>query len=248
MKKTYSVYKITNKINGKMYIGCTTATLQTRFQRHIRASKNDKGIALLAAIRKYGAKNFKISLITETPTFESMLLTEIKYIKKYQTYGKGYNMTLGGEGHLGCPTIHSKETIQKIKSKVAFRRKPFRVLSPQNHYVTYTGVREFCELHHLDLRAFQRVLNKKSQSHLGWRLKPRSKNWVHPNTGRKLPKKAIKLRSKKLSKTFVLINPEGKKKTYSGMTKFCSRYHMSHLHINRILSGQIPEHNGWKLP
>lgn len=51
------VYKITNKINGKLYIGQTTKTVQERFKKHIKDSfKEKRNSAINLAIRKYGTE------------------------------------------------------------------------------------------------------------------------------------------------------------------------------------------------
>ena len=55
------VYKITNSINGKIYIGQTKHSIEERFKGHLKQSKVDKEqdhSILHEAIRKYGEKNF----------------------------------------------------------------------------------------------------------------------------------------------------------------------------------------------
>lgn len=50
------IYKITNKINGKVYIGKTTKTVQERWKEHLRESRTERSEnrPLYRAIRKYG--------------------------------------------------------------------------------------------------------------------------------------------------------------------------------------------------
>ena len=61
------IYKITNKINNKVYIGLTTQTVETRWKQHIQTafSENhpDSQTIFKKAIRKYGPDNFKIEVI-----------------------------------------------------------------------------------------------------------------------------------------------------------------------------------------
>ena len=67
------IYKITNKINNKVYIGLTTNTLKYRWSRHISESKNVNDTKhLYKAIRKYGVENFVIEQIDETNDFEKL--------------------------------------------------------------------------------------------------------------------------------------------------------------------------------
>lgn len=87
------VYKITNLINGKCYIGITTRTLKQRFVEHCKA---DSGIG--KAIRKYGVDNFYKQVIDTADNYEELMYLEVEYIKIYNSYKSGYNQTLGGDG------------------------------------------------------------------------------------------------------------------------------------------------------
>ena len=58
------IYKITNQINNKVYIGLTTCSLEYRWSRHITESKNINNTKhLYKSMRKYGIKNFIIEEI-----------------------------------------------------------------------------------------------------------------------------------------------------------------------------------------
>ena len=98
------IYKITNQINKKIYIGKTIFSITHRFNQHLWESFNSKcngyNFILHKAIRKYGKENFKIELIEE---FSNELLDEREqyWIEKLNSkIPYGYNMTLGGEGAL----------------------------------------------------------------------------------------------------------------------------------------------------
>lgn len=93
------IYKITNNINNKIYIGKTELSIQKRFQQHCRdafKSKNEKR-PLYAAMKKYGIEHFQVELIEEVDNTEDR---EIYWIDFYKSYSEGYNATLGGEGRL----------------------------------------------------------------------------------------------------------------------------------------------------
>jgi group I intron endonuclease len=91
------IYKITNKLNNKSYIGKTEYTIEHRWKEHIRASryKRNQSRALYRAMNKYGVENFECVLIKETSTPNE---DESFFIQKYDTYHNGYNETLGGDG------------------------------------------------------------------------------------------------------------------------------------------------------
>lgn len=94
------IYKITNKINNKSYIG-QSKDICVRWKQHIKRSKDCSYTnAIYLAIRKYGLENFDFSIIEECP-FEQLDEKEIYYIDKFDTYENGYNMSLGGSGQNG---------------------------------------------------------------------------------------------------------------------------------------------------
>lgn len=92
------IYKITNTINGKCYIGKTESTPELRFLEHIRDSKKErcKDRPLYRAFNKYGVENFTIEMIEETDSPEER---EVFFIQQFDSYGRnGYNATIGGDG------------------------------------------------------------------------------------------------------------------------------------------------------
>lgn len=119
--KICGIYKIVNKVNGKIYIG-QSVDIKKRWKLHEYNSKYDyKKNHLYSAIRKYGIDNFTFSVICEVP--ENILdVYEISYIKYYETTDrmKGYNKKSGGANGR-----HSDETKMKIsKELVGIKRGP----------------------------------------------------------------------------------------------------------------------------
>ena len=74
----YKIYKITNSINSKVYIGQTAYSLKKRFSEHINRAKSEPSITrpLYNAIRKYGAENFIIEEIESNLTKEEANIRE----------------------------------------------------------------------------------------------------------------------------------------------------------------------------
>jgi group I intron endonuclease len=85
------IYRITNVVNSKFYIGKTSKTVQERFQRHCY-NHQKQNTHLYNAMRKYGVDKFKIEILEETNSANER---EIYWIETLQPH---YNMTIGGDG------------------------------------------------------------------------------------------------------------------------------------------------------
>ena len=85
------IYKITNDINKKVYIGMTTRSVELRWKEHLRHSSQ----LIDAAIQQLGKEHFKIEVIEECSE-EEVDDKEIYWIKFYNSYEEGYNVTIGG--------------------------------------------------------------------------------------------------------------------------------------------------------
>lgn len=93
------IYKITNDINDKKYIGLTSGTVDARWDKHCRNAYSGVDYAIYRAMRAYGIEHFSVSIIEEELDFQVLCEREQYWINFYDTYNKGYNETLGGEGN-----------------------------------------------------------------------------------------------------------------------------------------------------
>ncbi len=109
------IYKITNTISNKHYIGVTRKNdVEDRWKGHIRAINEGKGCPLLAkAIKKYGVDKFIFEVIIICFD-EDVYLYEPLYIKKYSSLApNGYNATPGGMSGTFIGKKHSEESKKK---------------------------------------------------------------------------------------------------------------------------------------
>lgn len=123
------IYKITNTINNKSYIGMTTKTLEHRWIEHVSAAYNSRSInynnLFKRAIRKYPINCWDKTIIDFSKIDLNDLKDKEKYwIKHYNTYafssdGYGYNATQGGDCYCGYNempvAIFDPLTLKKIK-------------------------------------------------------------------------------------------------------------------------------------
>ena len=115
------IYVITNKLNGKRYVGQTRCTdVEERWKKHKQLGKAGKGgcRALVGAMHKYGIENFTFEIVCICFD-EDMAYLEPHYIQKYGSLvPNGYNLTKGGETGRMC-----EETCRKM-SESAKKRPP----------------------------------------------------------------------------------------------------------------------------
>ena len=116
------VYKIVNKVNGKIYVGQTTEKLSQRFNRHMGYQKDDKDTKFYRAIRKYGKSNFYIELIEEVENLDELNIREEYWIRKLDTVENGYNSYYGGYA-CGGDTLSGHPRLEEIKKVLSEKAK-----------------------------------------------------------------------------------------------------------------------------
>lgn len=134
------IYCITNKINGKPYIGQTTRTLEERIYEHRHCKKT----AIGKAIQKYGwsKETFKVEILEVCETLEQLNEREKFWIAKYNSIApNGYNLTEGGS--IGIPgKPKSDETRANMKLAQAKNRKRVRCLDTGEVFESITMAAE----------------------------------------------------------------------------------------------------------
>lgn len=103
------IYKITNLINNKIYIGKDTTSDPRYF---------GSGLLITRSITKYGIENFTKEVIDETDDYEELSKKEIYWIEKYNSADKniGYNISKGGDGG---DTLSNHPDLDLIREKIS---------------------------------------------------------------------------------------------------------------------------------
>lgn len=118
-KNISTIYKITNKINNKTYIGFDS-NFPRRIRQHYNHSKRGVVSDFYDDIRKYGWENFSKDILFQSFDRE-ICLNEMEkhFIQEYNSKEDGYNRTTGGQGTFGSKRPKSdtwcKEHSQKMK-------------------------------------------------------------------------------------------------------------------------------------
>lgn len=91
------IYKITNNINKKCYIG-QSVDIERRWRQHKYNASQEVKYPLYLAFKKYGLNNFYFEIIQEC-SLDQLDQQEIYWIQFYDSYKNGYNQTTGGQGN-----------------------------------------------------------------------------------------------------------------------------------------------------
>ena len=116
------IYKITNTINGKIYIGQTVQCIRKRWYDHVSQAKSSKYKSghFQRAILKYGREAFKVELVEDNVPNHLLDEREAYYITEFNSYLNGYNSTSGGQKLTTCaahyvPTKDHRTNMSKAK-------------------------------------------------------------------------------------------------------------------------------------
>jgi group I intron endonuclease len=216
------VYKCTNSINGKVYIGKTTSPFKSYCKKHIQYAFNKVDLKrgqkrkFYHAIRKYGAEIFKWEIIETCNTPEELNDREIYWISFFNSFKNGYNNTAGGDGAKGMiPYKRTKKIRQKISRALTGHKRSEE--SKKSQAVTMSGPN-----HPLS----------------GIGHKPESINKM---------KKAKKGLKNPNAKIYEFISPKGKIFIVkASFNKFCLKHHLWHNALTKVSRGLKENHKGWK--
>lgn len=118
----FVAYLITNQVNEKRYVGITSRSLELRWKEHLAYAEAGDGFYLHNAMRRYGVDVFSIKEISKANDWQSLCVQERDLIAHFDTFhrnGRGYNLTLGGNGAWGWEP--SAETRQRLKQRALER-------------------------------------------------------------------------------------------------------------------------------
>lgn len=213
------IYKITNDINSKIYVGQTGKSLENRFSRHCSEStwKNTKRMPIVMAIKKYGKEHFQIHLLEELPLGTPQNIVDAKETEwgyKLNTFcPNGYNLKFGNGRRMWS---------DEVKKRIGD--------SNRGKYVS------------------EETRKKLSESHKGHKLTDAAKEKLAKYWKGKRPSKLAQENAMKASvKTYKLTSPTGEHITITNMANFCRENGHCKSRMCELVKGKIQSYKGWKL-
>lgn len=113
------IYKHTNTISGKCYIGKTKHSIENRWKSHVSVALKGAKFHLSRAIRKYPLDSWIHEILEQVDTDELANVSESKWIHHFSSNDNdlGYNMTVGGDGGQTCdPSMLSAKMKGRAKT------------------------------------------------------------------------------------------------------------------------------------
>lgn len=248
------IYKITNLITGKYYIGLDSGSEEsmTRWNHHLYVAKTGKfkgRSKLYNSMIKHGIENFQCEIIDRANTTEELKQKEIFWIYKLDTIANGYNIMQGGNGWGKIDELPDDER--------EIRKEYLRRGSLKANEVRWSKVSE-------DER--KKIIETMKK---GWEGKDRSKcvrdNWAALTDEERARKsrgvkamwasmtkeeKAIRCSTHRNGnpRSYKVTDPNGNTSIITGQLKqFCKDSGMSMYYVKRLIKGELHEHLGWKI-
>ena len=221
------IYKITNKVNNKSYVGYT-ANPQARWSDH-KYGRGNKVVH--QAIKKYGVDKFTFEVIAE-----DTVDNEQQYINEHNTmYPNGYNLTEGGSLPPNYKGISYKQRYGTKKYKQIIEK--FRQTQLERG--------GFGPMAHT--KATKEKIRKKLLGEgNGMYGKKHSKKTLKLMSDKR---KGVHVGSKNgNAKRFLLISPDGKQHTADGnLRQLCASLNLSHATIRKSYELNRPMRSGWRV-
>lgn len=250
------IYKITNTINNKCYIGQSIQTNNIRLNNHrylLRANRHSNPY-LQSAWNFYGEEAFVFEKIKFAQTTEELDSLEKQLIQEHGSDNRefGYNIFSGGHHQHGVPdevrlkignanrgNRHSDEQRQRWAMEKRKNTYASHILSPDETLYPVDNIRLFCKTHGLDKGNLMRVLKGQSYHVKGWRLVTTPKELCDNSY--------ITFHRQSKLKGQQLISPDSVVYIIDKPLKvFCEEHNIRPSKIRLVLNGQQSHHRGWR--
>lgn len=235
----YSIYKVVNSKNGKIYIGFDS-NWPNRKKRHLKDSYFENSRAyndtFHKAIRKYGQENFIWEVIYQSKDGKHCKDNmENYFIQEYNSYvnytnSNGYNMTFGGEGTLGL----KKSKVSKLKTSISCG-KIFKVWHKNGQLIEDKHIKNFCIKNNLNYGNFKRMIDGQRFVYGDYYPYDGEKSFDEALTKyHKKIKKSMQIMGEKHAKFWKIKCPDEKIVQVFNLSKFCNSIGLNHRTLRNL--------------
>lgn len=158
------IYKHTSKTSGKSYIGLTKVGMSRRWNQHTHDARKGSRLHFHNAIRLYGENDWVHTILEEG--IESLIKAnelELQYIKEYNTFEDGYNLTIGGDGASGV--VWTKEKSDRRDST-----KPVHKFIHYAYGLEELTLHKMCTKYGMSKGTLHGLVNGTKKSYRGWQM------------------------------------------------------------------------------
>lgn len=227
------IYKITNLINDKIYIGRTIQSWKTRWSQHKSRGRSTNNIKhshkLYHDMKVFGVDRFICEPIFTATTFEELCTMERTLISQYNSIDTGYNLVYGD-------IIINKNMDDVEASKVK--------------EVVSIGVKGYWNTKTKDERV---IIAQKTMHSISFEDRQQyiKDTWsvMLPEDKKKRAKKTLdKRRANNTTGMYTMISPDGVRYEHiNDLTSFCTQHNLKRNCIYHIIRGRCKQHKGWSL-
>jgi len=236
------IYKATNKINDKVYIGQTIRSLKRRIKEHKNDALNNRSKSPFhAAIRKYGLPNFEWKILDEAKQGRKLDRLECEFIQEYKARDKkkGYNLAKGGGVLRGKDNpFYGKKHAAEVKRRIGLKNKGRTGYHNKGKHLDEETKRKI-------RKTFEKRGTVKGKNNPMYGRKHSTETKIklrELKLGRKVPEKYLK----HLIKKWLIIYPDGDRKVIKNLSKFCKENNLNQGNMSMVASGKINHCKGYK--
>lgn len=232
------IYKITNAINNKVYVGQTIKDLKIRWSQHKSQTRyvgqncNRKICRYLhTSMKKYGIENFFIEIIETCQNIGELNSKEVYWIKKLNSLApNGYNLNYGGDNKK-----HSERTKKLLSEKLSGKNNG--MFGKKGSQKQKDWLADYNK---------NKVISDKTLEKMKKAQQLRTSLGLNKGFNRKKTKEEIEKTRLKLCKKYIVTSPESIEICVWDMTLFCTEQNLSSRGLRRVASKDRNSHKGWK--
>ena len=236
------VYKITNLITSKVYIGSTVYQFKTRFWHHRGSLRRGNGVPILQrSVDKHGLANFEVTILEVMIDSNSIRDREQYWIDQYNS------------AHADCG-YNYMDQVDNLNSPIARRRhsKRFLLVSPDDVQISTWGLDLCCRQLGIDAIGMRRLAKGEYRHWKGWQcyeygqipdIIPQATDFMH--AALLDVTNGYAKRKKPRGRAYIVFDPERNRYETENLGIFCHERGLGYSSMRRVAVGQALFHKDW---